>query len=54
LEQGSNKVTEVAGADQLSKLIHESDSDEYRGLIAALKAREVEKVSQGCPFNRTR
>jgi putative intracellular protease/amidase len=21
-------------------------------LIAALKAREVEKVSQGCPFNR--
>jgi hypothetical protein len=22
-------------------------------LIAALKAREVEKVSQGCPFNRT-
>jgi hypothetical protein len=22
-------------------------------LIAALKAREVEKVSQGCPFNQT-
>jgi hypothetical protein len=22
-------------------------------LIAALKAREVQKVSQGCPFNRT-
>jgi hypothetical protein len=22
-------------------------------LIAALKAREVEKVSQGCPFNRS-
>jgi hypothetical protein len=22
-------------------------------LIAALQAREVEKVSQGCPFNRT-
>jgi hypothetical protein len=25
-----------------------------RDLIAALKAREVEKVSQGCPFNRIR
>jgi hypothetical protein len=23
-----------------------------RALIAALKVREVEKVSQGCPFNR--
>jgi hypothetical protein len=23
-----------------------------RALIAALKAREVDKVSQGCPFNR--
>jgi hypothetical protein len=35
--------------DQLSKVICDSDSDS----TGALKAREVEKVSQGCPFNRT-
>jgi hypothetical protein len=44
--RGSAKETEVAGADQLSKVICDSDS------TGALKAREVEKVSQGCPFNR--
>jgi hypothetical protein len=27
---GSTKETEVAGADQLSKVICESDNDEYR------------------------
>jgi hypothetical protein len=41
-------LTQISYPNQFATAIVTSTG----ALIAALKAREVEKVSQGCPFNR--
>jgi hypothetical protein len=48
LSKNQKLLTQISYTNQFATAIVTST----RALIAALKAREVEKVSQGCPFNR--